>query len=87
MATATSVAGPRQVVALEDAIGAVERRECEEQDIIIDPCVITQLTVDGASANDLCNGDLNSGFVQPFHELAGLIDSLAAPGSAVTETR
>jgi hypothetical protein len=68
-----------QIAALEEAIGAVERRECEEQDIIIDPCVITQVTVDGVGVNDLCNGDLNSGFLQPFYELAERIDALALP--------
>lgn len=69
-----------QVAALQDAIAAVERRECDEyEDIFVDPCLITRVTVDGAGADDYCNGELNSGFKQPFDELAERIDTLAAP--------
>jgi hypothetical protein len=69
-----------QVAELEDAIAAVELRKCDEyEDIFVDPCLITRVTVDGVGSDDYCNGDLNSGFVQPFHALAGLLDTLAAP--------
>jgi hypothetical protein len=69
-----------QVTALEDAIAAVEYRKCDEyEDIFVDPCLITWVTVDGVGLNDYCNGDLNSGFVQPFRALAELLDTLAAP--------
>jgi hypothetical protein len=44
-------------------------REC-------DPCLVTRISVNGASFTDTCCGSVNGGFAGPFDALAAHIDML-----------
>lgn len=66
-----------QVADLQAAIAAVDRKECDDGDIQCDPCMITELSVNGRGINDTCCGSVNGGFSGPFDALAAQIDRLA----------